>query len=60
MERLRSRKFWITIAAGAVFGALRAANVDVPDEIVKVIVAYIAGQSAVDIASVIARSRAPQ
>jgi uncharacterized membrane protein len=57
MERLKSRKFWITVVAGILFGVLKVSGVGIPDEIVKLIVVYVAGQSAVDIAAAVAAAK---
>ena len=57
MERLKSRKFWITVVSGILFGILKAAGIEIPDEIVKLILVYVAGQSAVDIATAVAAAK---
>ena len=57
MERLKSRKLWITVVSGVLFGILKVAGIEIPDEIVKLILVYVAGQSAVDIATAVAAAK---
>jgi len=56
-SRLASRKLWITIGSGILFGIVKLAGAPVPDEIIKVVLTYIAGQSAVDIAEAIGKAK---
>ena len=48
-----SRKFWITVAVGVAWGIAEACGVDLPDEVLKVVLAYLGVEGAVDVARVI-------
>ena len=56
MKKLQSRKFWITVIAGLVWGVADAAGISLPDEIIKVVLTYIGAEAAVDIARAIRKA----
>lgn len=49
-DRLKSRKFWVTIGCGVAMMVCKQAGIDLPEDLVKVVLTYIGGQSAVDLA----------
>jgi|GEM_PF-6072857 len=51
-----SRKFWITVAVGIAWGICEAGGIDLPDEVLKVVLAYLGCEAAVDIARAIRKA----
>ena len=56
-DRLKSRKLWITIGFGVIYGILKQIGISLPEGVINVIITYLAGQSAVDIAKAIGEAK---
>ena len=57
MGKLKSRKLWITIGFGVLYGILKQIGFAIPEGVVNVVITYLAGQSAVDIAQAIGKAK---
>jgi len=57
-SKLRSRKLWVTIVVGVAFGILKQVGIDVPEEVLKIALAYLGCEAAVDIARAVGRVKA--
>lgn len=58
MGKLNSRKLWVTIGFGVLYGILKQIGFPIPEGVVNVVITYLAGQSAVDIANAIGEAKA--
>ncbi len=59
-SKLKSRKFWITIIFGFGYPILYSTGVQIPSEAVMIVVAYLLGQSSVDVLKEWAKSKSQQ
>ena len=55
--KIASRKLWITIGVGVVWGVLGHFGIELPDGLIATVVTYLLGQSAVDIATAIKEAK---